>query len=86
FNGVVIYHSQFLPHLATAFMPLLDLTLQEEFEWRPVHEEAFKQVKYLAKNTILLYPINYNSNETAYLTTNTSKVGARSMDKTRRNP
>ena len=32
FIGVVIYHAQFLPHLATQRAPLLDLLSQSEFE------------------------------------------------------
>ena len=39
--GVVIYHVQFLPHLATLSARLSDLLSQSEFEWRPLHEEAF---------------------------------------------
>ena len=35
FIGVVIYHAQFFPHLATASVPLLDLLSQNEFKWRP---------------------------------------------------
>ena len=33
FIGVVIYHAQFLPHLATLSAPLSDLLSQNEFEW-----------------------------------------------------
>jgi len=76
FIGVVIYHAQFLPHLSTALAPLSDLTSQEVFEWRPLHEEAFQQVKRLASTTIPLRPVNYSSPETIYLITDASKVGA----------
>ena len=41
FIGVVIYHAQFHPHLATLSAPHADLLYQNEFEWRPLHEEAF---------------------------------------------
>jgi len=40
FIGVVIYLAQFLPHLATASTPLSDLLSQNEFEWRPLHQEV----------------------------------------------
>ena len=50
FIGVLIYPAQFLPHLATASAPLADLLSQNEFEWRPLHEETFQSVKHLAKN------------------------------------
>ena len=42
FIGVVIYHTQFLPHLATLSTPLLDLLSQSEFELRLLHEKAFQ--------------------------------------------
>jgi len=76
FIGVVIYHAQFLPHLATASAPLSGLLSQNEFEWRPLHEEAFQQVKHLAKNFTTLRPIDYQSRHPIYLFTNASKVGA----------
>jgi len=76
FIGVVIYHAQFLLHLATARAPLSDLLSQNEFEWRPLHEEAFQQVKHLAKNITTLRPIEYQSHHPIYLFTDASKVGA----------
>jgi len=76
FIGVVIYHAQFLPHLATASAPLSDLLSQNEFEWRSLHEEAFQQVKHLAKNITTLRPIDYQSRHPIYRFTDASKVGA----------
>ena len=78
FIGVVIYHAQFLQHLATTSAPLSDLLSQNEFEWRPLHEEAFQQIKHLAKNINTFYPIasDYQSPPPIYLFTNASKVGA----------
>ena len=76
FLGVVNYHAQFLPHLATISAPLSDLTSQEEYEWRPIHAEAFTQIKQLAAETIPLRPVDYNSDQTVYLVTDASKVGA----------
>ena len=73
--GVVNYHAQFLPNLATTSAPLSDLTSQEEYEWRPLHEEAFQQVKRLANETLPLRPIDYKSTDTVYLITDASKVG-----------
>jgi len=60
FIGVVIYHAQFLAHLATASAPLSDLLSQNEFEWRPLQEDAFQQVKHLAKSITTLRPIDYH--------------------------
>ena len=70
FIGLVIYHAQFLPHLATASAPLSDLLSQNEFEWRPLHEEVFQQVKHLDKNITTLRPIDYQSRHPIYLFTN----------------
>ena len=73
----MIYHAQFLPHLATTTAPLSDLISQDVFEWRPLHEEVFQQVKPVAKETILLRPITYEQVAyPVYLITDASKVGA----------
>ena len=48
--GFVIYGAEFLPHLAIGSALLTDLLSQNEFEWRPLHEEAFSQIKHQAKN------------------------------------
>ena len=37
FIGLVIYQTQFPPHLATASALLSDLLSQNQFEWRPLH-------------------------------------------------
>ena len=76
FIGVVIYHAQFLPHLATLSAPLSDLLSQNEFDWRPLHEEAFQQIRTLTKSITTLRPIDYQSPHSIYLFTDTSKVGA----------
>ena len=76
FIGVVIYHAQFLPHLATLSAPLSDLLSQNEFEWRPLHEEAFQQIRTLTKSITALRPIDYQSPHPIYLFTDASKVGA----------
>jgi len=54
----------------------LDLLSQNEFEWRPLYEEACQQVKHLAKNITTVRPINYQSRHPIYLFTDTSKVRA----------
>ena len=76
FIGVVIYHAQFLPHLATLSGPLSDLLSQSEFERRPLHEEAFQQIRTLTKCITALRPIDYQSPHPIYLFTDASKVGA----------
>ena len=75
--GVVIYYAQFLTHLATLSTPLSDLLSQNEFEWRPLHEEAFPQIRTLTKSITTLRPIDYQSPHPIYLFTDASKVGAR---------
>jgi len=76
FIGVVIYLAQFVPHLATASAPRSDLLSQNEFERRPLYEEAFQQVKQLAKSITTLCSIDYQPPHPIYLLTDASKVGA----------
>ena len=74
--GVVKYHAQFLPHLATLSAPLSDLLSENEFEWRPLHEEAFQQIRTLTKSITTLCSIYYQSHHPIYLFTDASKVRA----------
>jgi len=76
FISVVIYHAQFLPHLATASAPLSDLLSQNEFAWRPLNEEAIQQVNHLGKNITTVCPIDYQSRHPIYPLTDGFKVGA----------
>ena len=76
FIGVVIYHAQFLPHLATLCAPLSDLLSQSEFEWRPLHEEAYQQISTLTKSITTLRPIDYQLPHSIYPFTDGSRVGA----------
>ena len=76
FIGIVIYHAQFLSHLATLSAPLWDLLSQNEFKWRPLHEEAFQKIRRLTKSITTLRPINYQSPHPIYPFTDASKVGA----------
>ena len=76
FIGVVIYHAQFLPHITTLSAPLSDLLSQNEFEWRPLHEEAFEKIRTLTKSITTFRPIDYQSPHPIYLFTDASKVGA----------
>ena len=60
FICVVIYDVQFLPHLATLSAPLLDLLSKNEFQWRPLHDEAFQQIRTLTKSITILRPLTIN--------------------------
>ena len=75
FIGVVIYHAKFIPHLSTLSAPLLDLLSRSEFQWRPLHEEAFQQIRTLTKSITTLGPIDHQSPHRIYLFTDASKVG-----------
>ena len=74
--GVVIYHAQFLPHLATLSARLSHLLSQSEFEWRPLHEEAFQPIRTLTKSITTLRLIDYQSPHPIYFFTDASKVEA----------
>ena len=76
FIGVVIYHAQFLPHLFTLSAPLSELLSQNEFEQRPLYEEAFQTIGMLTKSITTLRLIDYQSPHPIYLPTDASKVGA----------
>jgi len=73
---MVIYHSQFLPHLASPSAPLAVLLFRNEFQWSLLHEEAFQQVKHLANKISRLRPIDYQSLHPICLFTAGSKFGA----------
>ena len=79
FIGVVIYHAQFLAHLATANALQADRLSQNKFQWRPLHEEVFQQVKHLAKNINTLRPIDYPSGHPIYLSKNETLRQGRPM-------
>ena len=62
FNGLVNYIGQFIPGLSEWSTVLSGLTKKNvPFKWEPIHEEAFLNIKRLAKNTPICKPINHDS-------------------------
>jgi transposase InsO family protein len=56
--------------------PLVDLTRKDaEFEWGPLQEVAFNQLKHLVTLAPALKPINYKSDRPVYLSVDTSIYG-----------
>ena len=74
--GLVNYLSQFLPHLATKSAPLTEMCgAQSTWDWTPLHDTAFQQVKDLVRQSPVLKPLDYNSPEPIYLITDASTIG-----------
>ena len=62
FNGLVNYIGQFIPGLSDWSTVLSGLTKKNvPFRWETVHEEAFRNIKRLAKNHPICRPIDHNS-------------------------
>lgn len=80
FIGLVNYIAPHLPHAATIQSQLTELTGSNvEWEWLPMHEHAFNQLKRLCDQSISLKPLDYEQIKkgslNAYLVTDASKVG-----------
>jgi hypothetical protein len=57
FIRAVSYYCDIWPHRSHVLKPLTDLTGKGTWEWRPEHEQAFKEMKALAASDVLmLYP------------------------------
>ena len=74
FCGLAQYLSRFLPHLAEAASPLRALTCKDaEWNWTPVHQDAFYKIKKMACEVPLLS--HYNPSEELTLQTDASSHG-----------
>ena len=79
FLGLVQYIQHFLPNVSTFTAPLSSMTQNgHEFQWRPVHEKAFQEIKALASHTPILKPVDPKSPEPIWVIcdASTSGVGA----------
>jgi hypothetical protein len=56
--------------------PLTDLVSEEKFEWHPVREEVLARIKKLPSERRVLRPLSYSIEESIFLFTDTSNVGA----------
>jgi hypothetical protein len=76
FNGLANYIGQFIPGLSHWTTVLSSLTKKNvKFEWEPIHQEAFDNIKRLAKNTPICKPVNYDSSDTIMLVADASNRG-----------
>jgi hypothetical protein len=76
FNGLINYIGQFIPGLSEWSTVLSDLTKKDvPFQWESKHDEAFLNIKRLAKNTPFCKPIDYDSPESVMLVADASKRG-----------
>ena len=78
--GVINYVASHLLHAATISAPLTELTGSgTQWNWDPMHDQAFAQLKYLATTNAPLKPLNYNNTKkkttNVYLITDASRVG-----------
>ena len=73
---MVVYLSKFLPRLSEVMAPLSELAgLGKDWEWTPLHDAAFRQVKELCSSAEVIKPIDYESKDQIYLITDASQVG-----------
>jgi len=76
FNGLVNYIGQFIPGLSEWSSVLSGLTKKDvKFKWESVHQEAFDNIKRLAKNTPICKPIDYDSPDPIMLVADPSNRG-----------
>src|ERR1700733_13943245 len=65
FNGLVQYLQHFMPNVSAFMSPLSGMTRNgHPFEWRPLHQKCFDQIKALACKTPILHPIDLRKSET----------------------
>ena len=73
FNGLVNYIGQFIPGLAQWSTVLSGLTRKGvEFNWKSKHQDAFDNIKRLAKNTPVCKPIDYKDPNPIYVVADAS--------------
>jgi hypothetical protein len=80
FIGLVNYIAPHLPHAATLLSQLTELTgSTNEWEWLPMHEHAFKNLKRMCDESKALKALNYEQIKkgrvNVFLVTDASKVG-----------
>ena len=79
FLGLVQYLSHFMPNLAAFTGPLSSITRNgQTFDWRPLHQKCFEEIKALACKTPILRPIDVRHPDPIWVITDasTSGVGA----------
>ena len=73
FNGLVNYIAEFMSALAEYSVILSHLTRKGvEFQWTPVEQKAFEDIKRLAQHTPICRPVDYNNRDPIYVVTDTS--------------
>jgi transposase InsO family protein len=80
FIGLVNYIAPHLPHAATLLSQITELTgSTNEWEWLPMHEQAFKNLKRICDESKALKPLDYEQIKkgrvNVFLVTDASKVG-----------
>lgn len=79
FLGLVQYLAHFMPNLAVFTGPLSSITCHgQSFEWRPLHQKCFDEIKALACKMPILRPIDPCNPDPIWVITDasTSGVGA----------
>jgi len=73
FNGLVNYIAEFISALAEHSVILSRLIRKGvEFQWTPIEQKAFEDIKRLAQHTPICRPINYNNLDPIYVITDAS--------------
>ena len=80
FLGLVNYLAQFLPNISAYTTPLANIAANGHiWNWRPIHDKCFEQIKAIACKTPILRPIDHRSDEPIWLICDGSQVGIGAM-------
>ena len=58
FVGLVNYVLQFMPDVSSYTTPLMGMSSQHTFQWNPLHQKCFDNIKVIACKSPILKPIN----------------------------
>jgi hypothetical protein len=80
FLGLVQYLAHFLPDVSAYTSPLSAMTKNgQPFQWRPLHETCFQNIKNLCCSTPVLKPIDSRNKEPIWVICDASVTGVRAM-------
>ena len=80
FLGLIQYLAPFLPDISAYTGPLSAITANsQEFEWRPIHDRCFEQIKVICSKTPVLKPIDPNVDDPIWVICDASVSGVGAM-------
>jgi hypothetical protein len=80
FLGLIQYLQQFMPNVSAFMSPLSAITRNgRSFEWRPLHQKCFDEIKAMARKTPILRPINVKDTRPIWVICDASLSGIGAM-------